>query len=204
MLGTISTIVMLGEQKKGGDGDKLAERFAIEWSRVLRRGIFAKGLRAGEQPRLPGDVPTSMAECIASGLVSPSDTPLILLLAAAPYSSFFDRGNLATAIPLLQRELGFRFLSWGFCFWCSFGPMRRYSPSPAGSLSVLMCAMYLGCVCPFGPWRRCSRDSRRISRASHATGSRWALVRASPTPATRSSSVGAETSPMYDAAAPMG
>ncbi len=62
MLGTISTIVMLGEQKKGADRDTLAGRFAIEWSRVLRRGIFAKGSRAGEQSRLAGDVPTNDAE----------------------------------------------------------------------------------------------------------------------------------------------
>jgi len=43
MLGINAAILMMGETHKGDDSNDLADRFAAEWSRVLRRGMFARG-----------------------------------------------------------------------------------------------------------------------------------------------------------------
>jgi AcrR family transcriptional regulator len=42
MFGSIASTLMLGVQRKGEDLDKLSERFANEWNRILREGIFVK------------------------------------------------------------------------------------------------------------------------------------------------------------------
>lgn len=42
MFGSIASTIMLGVQRKGEDLDKLSERFANEWNRILQEGIFAK------------------------------------------------------------------------------------------------------------------------------------------------------------------
>jgi AcrR family transcriptional regulator len=44
MLGTLATILMLGETHKGADNEEIADRFSTEWSRILMRGIFRKPL----------------------------------------------------------------------------------------------------------------------------------------------------------------
>lgn len=38
--GVIATVLMLREQRKGGDMDVLAEQFTKEWTKILRRGLF--------------------------------------------------------------------------------------------------------------------------------------------------------------------
>jgi AcrR family transcriptional regulator len=45
MLGTSATILMLGEAHKGEDSDNLADRFAVEWSHILAKGIFSRSPR---------------------------------------------------------------------------------------------------------------------------------------------------------------
>jgi len=40
MLGSVATILMLGQQHSGGDIEDLARRFTREWSRILREGVF--------------------------------------------------------------------------------------------------------------------------------------------------------------------
>jgi len=41
--GSIAAKIMLGAQRKDGDIDLLAERFTIEWNRILQEGIFVHG-----------------------------------------------------------------------------------------------------------------------------------------------------------------
>jgi AcrR family transcriptional regulator len=44
MFGAIAATIMLGAQRKGDDIDRLAERFANEWDRMMEVGIFAPGM----------------------------------------------------------------------------------------------------------------------------------------------------------------
>jgi AcrR family transcriptional regulator len=45
MFGSIAATIMLGAQRKGDELDTLAERFADEWNRILREGIFSENAR---------------------------------------------------------------------------------------------------------------------------------------------------------------
>ena len=50
MFGSIAATIMFGAQRKGDEVNRLAERFANEWSRILQEGIFARGT-----PRTAGE-----------------------------------------------------------------------------------------------------------------------------------------------------
>ena len=53
MLGTNAVILMLGHTRAGNDSDALAQRFAREWARILRDGIF-KNARHAPPPSAGG------------------------------------------------------------------------------------------------------------------------------------------------------
>ena len=55
MLGSLATTIMLGAQHKGGDMNKLAERFTNEWNRILNEGILVQQL----QRKTPGTFASS-------------------------------------------------------------------------------------------------------------------------------------------------
>jgi hypothetical protein len=78
-----------------------------------------------------------------STLTAPSGLSfrVVLLLAAAVFINYVDRGNLATASPLLKDELGLSNSEMGSSFLLFFGHMRRCSRSRVGSHSASMCVM---------------------------------------------------------------
>jgi AcrR family transcriptional regulator len=43
MIGVIASLIMVGARHKRDDIDELADRFTVEWTRVLRHGIFLPG-----------------------------------------------------------------------------------------------------------------------------------------------------------------
>jgi hypothetical protein len=79
---------------------------------------------------------------------------VVWLLAAAVFINYFDRGNLATASPLLQRELALSNSELGALFSALFfGPMRHCNPSRAGWRNGSTSAMCSAAVSLFGHWR---------------------------------------------------
>jgi sugar phosphate permease len=78
--------------------------------------------------------------------------PIVLLLAGAVFINYFDRGNLATASPLLQKELGLSNSELGILFSAFFWSFTQTlgGPRAAGQWMGIqnLCANAAGVLAP--------------------------------------------------------